>query len=113
MRDTRIPRVTGQAGLRAASLMRAFHGAGRAKPQYPYGPPMVRKSLSPLHFLNRELGVLEFNRRVLAQAADDSVPLIERLRFLTIVSSNLDEFFEIRVAGLKEQVKAGIKESGP
>jgi polyphosphate kinase len=74
---------------------------------------MVRKNHSPSHFLNRELGLLEFNRRVLAQAADDSVPLLERLRFLTIVSSNLDEFFEIRVAGLKEQIKAGIKESGP
>jgi polyphosphate kinase len=74
---------------------------------------MVKKNLQPSHFLNRELGLLEFNRRVLAQAADDSVPLLERLRFLTIVSSNLDEFFEIRVAGLKEQIKAGIKESGP
>jgi len=73
---------------------------------------MVKKNLPTSHFLNRELGLLEFNRRVLAQAADDSVPLLERLRFLTIVSSNLDEFFEIRVAGLKEQVKAGIKESG-
>ena len=74
---------------------------------------MVKKNLPPSHFLNRELGLLEFNRRVLAQAADDNVPLLERLRFLTIVSSNLDEFFEVRVAGLKEQVKAGIKESGP
>ena len=74
---------------------------------------MVRKNLPPTHFLNRELGLLEFNRRVLAQAADDNVPLLERLRFLTIVSSNLDEFFEVRVAGLKEQVKAGVKESGP
>ncbi|HUK04845.1 MAG TPA: polyphosphate kinase 1 [Burkholderiales bacterium] len=74
---------------------------------------MVKKNLPASHFLNRELGLLEFNRRVLAQAADDGVPLLERLRFLTIVSSNLDEFFEIRVAGLKEQIKAGIKESGP
>ncbi|MBC7804363.1 MAG: polyphosphate kinase 1 [Candidatus Parcubacteria bacterium] len=74
---------------------------------------MVKKNLQPSHFLNRELGLLQFNRRVFAQAADEAVPLLERLRFLTIVSSNLDEFFEIRVAGLKEQIKAGIKESGP
>jgi polyphosphate kinase len=74
---------------------------------------MIKKALLPSHFLNRELGLLEFNRRVLAQAADEAVPLLERLRFLTIVSSNLDEFFEIRVAGLKEQIKLGVKESGP
>lgn len=65
------------------------------------------------HFLNRELGNLEFNRRVLAQAADEGVPLLERLRFLCIVSSNLDEFVEIRVAGLKEQIKLGVHETGP
>src|SRR3989304_1002563 len=74
---------------------------------------MIKKVLPPSHFLNRELGLLEFNRRVLAQAADESVRLLERLRFLTIVSSNLDEFFEIRVAGLKEQIKIGIKGTGP
>lgn len=64
--------------------------------------------LLPENLLNRELGILEFQRRVLAQAEDASTPLLERLRFLCIVSSNLDEFFEVRVAGLKEQIKAGV-----
>src|SRR3954453_15256473 len=63
--------------------------------------------------LNRELGQLEFNRRVLAQAADAEVPLLERVRFLCIVSSNLDEFFEIRVAGLKAQMDDGADVPGP
>src|SRR5690349_20512136 len=74
---------------------------------------MNRRIPTPTQFLNRELEILEFNRRVLAQAADDAVPLLERLRFITIVSSNLDEFFEIRVAGLKEQIKLGLPELGP
>jgi polyphosphate kinase len=68
---------------------------------------------SPEHFLNRELQALEFNRRVLAQAHDKSVPLLERLRFLCIVSSNLDEFFEIRLSGVKEQIKLGAAAAGP
>ena len=71
--------------------------------------------LDPAMFLNRELQALEFNRRVLAQAEDRGVPLLERLRFLCIVSSNLDEFFEIRLAGIKEQIKlsaAGVDPDG-
>lgn len=63
---------------------------------------------APDTLLNRELAILAFQRRVLAQAADTNVPLLERLRYLCIVSSNLDEFFEIRMAGLKEQIKQGL-----
>ena len=63
----------------------------------------------PDHYINRELSWLEFNGRVLEEAADATNPWLERLKFLAIFSSNLDEFFEIRVAGLQQQVFAGVE----
>ncbi|MGH7521623.1 MAG: RNA degradosome polyphosphate kinase, partial [Gemmatimonadales bacterium] len=63
----------------------------------------------PDHYLNRELSWLEFNARVLDEAADKTNPLLERLKFAAIFSSNLDEFFEVRVAGLQQQLYAGIE----
>ena len=68
---------------------------------------------NPELYINRELSMLEFHRRVLAQARDEAVPLLERLRFLCISSSVLDEFFEIRVAGLKQQEAYGAQHRGP
>ncbi|MHB0985366.1 MAG: polyphosphate kinase 1 [Sulfuricella sp.] len=65
------------------------------------------------YYINRELGQLAFNRRVLAQAEDERNPLLERLKFLCIVSSNLDEFFEVRVAGLKEQMALHANVTAP
>lgn len=63
----------------------------------------------PQHYVNRELSWLEFNARVLQEAQDRGNPLLERSKFLTIVSSNFDEFFEVRVAGLHQQLKAGLE----
>ncbi len=67
----------------------------------------------PELYINRELSLLAFNRRVLAQALDERVPLLERLRYLCISSSNLDEFFEIRVAGLIQKVEFDSVQAGP
>ena len=64
-------------------------------------------------YINRELSLLEFHKRVLAMAMDPDVPLLERLRFLCISCTNLDEFFEIRVAGLKQRMEIGAPAQGP
>jgi polyphosphate kinase len=83
--------------------------AKRKYMQHPPPPSLAEPSL----YVNRELSWLEFNQRVLEEAQDSNNPLLERVKFLCIVSSNLDEFFEVRVAGLNQQRQSGISDSGP
>ena len=67
----------------------------------------------PEYYINRQLSLIEFNWRVLQQARDESIPLLERLRFLCIFSTNMDEFFEIRVAGIQQKVELGSQHNEP
>jgi len=82
--------------------------APAAAPSPPSLPEVDLKD--PALYLNREITWLEFNRRVLNEAEDERTPLLERVKFLAIVSSNLDEFFMKRIGGLKQQVGAGVQE---
>ncbi|HVX95970.1 MAG TPA: polyphosphate kinase 1 [Polyangia bacterium] len=84
--------------------------ARRARKTVLVKPPVADPANAKL-FINRELSWLEFNSRVLDEARDSSVPLLERLKFLAIVASNLDEFFMIRVAGLKQQLSGNVAET--
>ncbi len=87
-------------------------GVRRGKKNY-HSSPQTRFSLDSSLYINRELSWLEFNERVLEEARDKRHPLLERAKFLSIASSNLDEFFMIRVAGIQEQVRANFIELSP
>src|SRR3954471_17571720 len=89
----------------AANLEHALEVA----PRVPFHPVATTPEQQ---LLNRELSWLDFNGRVLALADDTSTPLLERAKFLAIFSQNLDEFFQVRVAGLKDQVAAGFSRDG-
>src|ERR1044071_8377683 len=71
------------------------------------------RDLEGSRYLNRELSWLDFNERVLTLAEDASLPLLERVKFLAIYESNLDEFFQVRVSGLREQAEAGVSSATP
>jgi polyphosphate kinase len=103
--------------------MASIAPVSRRRARRPAAPTAVASSREPIKrrrslddpelYVNRELSLLAFQRRVLEEAQGDSNPLLERVKFLSIVGSNLDEFFMVRVAGLKRQVEAGSREVGP
>ena len=86
--------------------------AGKRPAEKKTGAPAAALN-DPALYVNRELSLLEFQARVLEEAQDASNPLLERVKFLSILGSNLDEFFMVRVAGLKNQLESGILETGP
>ena len=93
--------------------MAAVDPGARIRPATTPRPRRVPRAEPPLPYLNRELSWLEFNARVLYEARDERNPLLERVKFLTIFASNLDEFFQVRIAGLRQQVEAGSVSLSP
>ena len=93
-----------------AEVSRTATGIVAPSPEESVSPPVLTLESPELYF-NRELSLLEFQKRVLAQAQDPENLLLERVKFLSIVSSNLDEFFMVRVAGLQRQAASGVQEA--
>ena len=92
----------------------AAHATAKGTPSHPKKNQTPARDLDdPSLYVNRELGLLSFQWRVLEEARDASNPLLERIKFLAIVGSNLNEFFMVRVASLNAQLDAGIAEFGP
>jgi polyphosphate kinase len=108
MDDSSDPSLASAQAVQAAAWAPALPVVAVA-PSIAEGPDLRSHDL----YLNRELSWLEFNARVLAEAESESVPLLERLKFHAIVWSNLDEFFMVRVAGLKQQLTGEVDEMGP
>src|SRR5438128_2352549 len=99
--------------MEQASAKISVENSNAGAESFPGGFARSESFFGPQSFINRELSWLEFNRRVLEEAQDPTQPLIERVKFLTIFSSNLDEFFEIRVAGIKQQIESETSYVGP
>src|ERR1700733_11244750 len=101
------------ATMEKSRVSRKRHKAGTSPPEAPLAHPSETRLTDPSLYINRELSLLAFQRRVLEEAEDSGNPLLERVKFLAIFGSNLNEFFMVRVAGLVSQMEAGITDAGP